>query len=139
MIDPIRSLYETRLLTWAAARVPPLPVAVENVEFTPPPANGTYLRAFLLRGDTTSRDLAGDNRNRVGTFQVNIITAAGDGPGAAEGIAAELEALFPMLRLESGVFWVQQVTPVRIRPGIPDGGTFTVATDFDYRSDTYPV
>ena len=133
----IRSLFEGRLGTWAAARVPALPVAWENVSFTPP-AN-TYLRAFLLRGATTSRDLAGDNRNRVGVFQINIVCPAGNGAGAAESIATELDALFPMnLRLSSGAFWVQQVTPLRL--WAPDSSDrYLLPVDFEYRADTYPT
>jgi hypothetical protein len=131
----IRSLYEGRLKTWAAARLPALTVAWENVTMTPP--TSAYLRAFLLRGDTTSRDLYGDNRHRVGVFQINIVCPGGAGPGAAEGIAAELDALFPMnLILTSGAFSVTQVTPLRTRPGIPDD-RYTVPVDFAYRADTY--
>jgi hypothetical protein len=131
----IRSLYEGRLKTWASARLPALTVAWENVTMTPP--TGAYLRAFLLRGDTTSRDLYGDNRHRVGVFQVNIVCPGGTGPGAAEGIAAELDTLFPMnLILTSGAFSVTQVTPLRTRPALPDD-RYTVPVDFAYRADTY--
>lgn len=133
----IRSLYEGRLKAWAAARVPALPVAWENVSFTPPV--GTYLRAFLLPGDTRSRDLYGDNRHRVGVFQVNLVCPAGNGPGVAGGIAAELEALFPMnLILTSGAFSVTQVSPLRRRAALTDD-RYTVPVDFQYRSDTYPT
>lgn len=131
----IRALFEGRLNTWAAARSPALPVSWENVGFTPP--DGTYLRAFLLRGEATSRDLAGDNRNRVGVFQIDIVCPAGNGVGTAESIAAELDALFPMnLLLTSGAFSVTQVSPLRTRPAIP-GDRFTVPVDFAYRADTY--
>ncbi|MDN8612797.1 phage tail terminator-like protein [Variovorax ginsengisoli] len=133
----IRSLFEGRLGTWAAARVPALPVAWENVSFTPPA--GAYLRAFLLRGATTSRDLAGDNRNRVGVFQISIVCPAGNGAGAAESIAAELDALFPMnLRLTSGTFAVQQLSPLRLWS--PDSSDrYLLPVDFQYRADTYPT
>lgn len=133
----IRSLYEGRLNTWAAARVPALLVAFENVGFTPPV--GAYLQAFLLRGDATSRDLAGDNRHRVGVFQINIVCPSGKGAGAAESIAAELDTLFPMnLLLTSGAFSVMQVTPLRTRPALP-GDRYMVPVDFQYRADTYPT
>lgn len=134
----IRSLYEGRMKTWAAARVPPLVVAWENITITPPA--GAYLRAFLLRGDTTSRDLAGDNRHRVGVFQVSISCPPNTGPGAAESIAAELDTLFPMnLVLTSGSFSVTQTSPLRVRPGISDPDRYTVPVDFEYRADTYPT
>lgn len=136
----IRQLFEARLKTWADARAPALPVAFENVTFTPPANGSTYLRAFLLPADTTSRDLAGDNRNRSGVFQINIVAPIGTGPGAAEGIAAELEALFPMnLLLTSGTFQVLQTSPVRKRRGITEDARYTVPVDFEYQSDTYPT
>ncbi|MBT2333623.1 DUF4128 domain-containing protein [Variovorax paradoxus] len=134
----IRTLYEGRLKTWAAARVPALVVAWENVTMTPP--TGAYLRAFLLRGDTTSRDLAGDNRHRVGVFQVSISCPPNAGPGAGESIAAELDTLFPMnLVLTSGSFSVTQTSPLRTRPAIVDPDRYTVPVDFEYRADTYPT
>jgi hypothetical protein len=134
----IRSLFEGRLKTWAAARVPPLVVAWENVTMTPPA--GVYLRAFLLRGDTTSRDLAGDNRHRVGVFQVNIICPSNKGAGEGESIAAELDALFPMnLVLTSGSFSVTQTSPLRTRPAIVDPDRYTIPVDYQYRADTYPI
>lgn len=130
----IRSLLEARLATWAAARTPALPVAWENVTFTPP--DGAYLRAFILRAETTSQDLAGALRNRLGIFQVNIVAPGGAGAGPAEAIAAELEALFPNnLRLTSAGGTVQAVTPLRTRPAIPDGDRYTVPVDFTYRAD----
>lgn len=134
----IRFLLESRLNTWAGARVPPLKVAWENRPFTPP--TGIYLRAFLLRGPTYSRDLAGDNRRRFGVFQINIVGPDGGGAGPFEAIAAELATLFPMnLRLTSGAFWMQQTSPFRVRNGMPEGAVFTLPCDFEYTSDYYPT
>ena len=132
----IRSLYEGRLNTWSAARSPVLPIAWENVDYTPT-TNSTYLRAFVLRGDTGSEDLAGSLRNRVGVMQVNIIMPTGSGAGASESIAAELEALFPNnLRLTSGTFSVQVITPARVRSGFVSDDNWIVPVDFEYRSDS---
>ena len=129
----IRALFEGRLNTWATARTPALPVAWENLNFTPPA--GTYLRAFVLRGDTTSKDLAGALRNRIGIFQINIVAAAGAGAGPAEAIAADLEALFPNnLQLTQGGFTVQVITPLRVRNGMPDD-RYTLPVDLQYRAD----
>lgn len=132
----IRTLVESRLGTWAAGRSPALQVAWENVAFTPP--SGFYLRSFLLRGPTYSRDLAGDNRRRFGVHQINIVGKTGAGSGAYESIAAELATLFPMnLRLTSGAFWMQQTSPVRVRNGYPDEEAWVVPVDYEYMSDTY--
>lgn len=130
----VRALYEARLKTWADARSPALPIAFENVGFTPP--TSAYLRAFILRGETTSQDLAGAMRNRIGIFQVDIVCPIGNGPGSAETIAAELETLFPNnLRLTNGAFTVQNISPVRVRPAIPDADRYSVPVDFAYRAD----
>lgn len=131
----IRSLFETRLKTWAAARSTPLPIAYENVGFSTP--DTTYLRAFMLPGDTDSADLAGTLRNRVGVYQINIVCPANKGPGEGQGIAAELEALFPNnLVLTSSGFKVQTISPVRERKAIDADGRYTVPVDFAYRSDS---
>lgn len=130
----IRSLYEGRLNTWAAAHSPVLLVAWENNVFTPPA--GIYLQAFILPADTTSQDLAGAMRNRAGIFQISIVAPLGNGPGAAEAISAELETLFPNnLRLTSGSFVVQSITPLRLRAPIPDAGRYIRPVDFQYRAD----
>ena len=50
----IRSLFEMRLKAWAEARVPKLPIAFEDVAFTPPPGDATYLKVYLLPGNTGS-------------------------------------------------------------------------------------
>ena len=70
-------------------------------------------------------------------FQVSIVCPIGTGPGDAQGIAAELDQQFPNnLRLSSGSFAVQQVTPLRERPGVMSEDRYTVAVDFVYRSDS---
>jgi hypothetical protein len=129
----VRSLYEARLKTWADARVPALPIAFENVTFTPPVS--AYLRAFILRAPTGSLDLAGAMKNRLGIFQVNIVCPIGNGPGSAETIAAELETLFTNnLRLTNGGFTVQSTSPLRVGPALVDD-RYTVPVDFTYRAD----
>lgn len=130
----IRSIYEQRLAAWAAALS--LSVAWQNVAFTPP-ASGIYLRAFLLPGDTGSLDLEGVHRQYVGVFQVSIVAPAGQGSGASEQLAEEIAALFPMaLRLTSGSFAVQIVSPCSIGPAIQDGTHYTLPVWFRYRADT---
>lgn len=130
----IRSLYEQRLAAWAAARS--LPVAWQNVAFTPP-ASGIYLRAFLLPADTDSLDLEGKHRLYTGVFQVSIVAPNGNGSGAAEQLAVDLDALYPnALRLTSGAFAVQIVSPCSQGPTIPGDTHSTVPVSFRYRADT---
>lgn len=130
----VRKLFETRLATWAATQN--LPVAWENVAYTP--GDSTYLRAFLLRGQTTSRDLLGANRHRVGVFQVNVVAPAGTGAGAAETIGEQLAALFPQnLRMTEGTFTVIVTSPMAIHSGVPGDGRFTLPVSCRYTADTY--
>lgn len=129
----IRQLYEQRLATWAAAK--PIPVAWDNVKFTPPA--GPYIRASLLPADTTSIDLAGEHRGYLGLFQLSVHVPLGSGAGAAEALADELAALFPMmLRLDSGAFWVQVTSPPSSYPGLTGDTHYMVPVRFKYRADT---
>lgn len=135
--DRIRYLFETRLSNWAAARNPVLTVAWQNHPFTPPA--GMYLRAFLLPATTGSNDLAGAHRRYSGVFQVSIVGLPSVGSGAAEAVANELEALFPLnlaLSIASPVFRVSTITPVTIAPAIQEGDRYVVPVSFRYRADT---
>lgn len=130
----VRCLFEARLASWAAAKK--LPVAWENVAFTP--GASTYLRAFLLRGNTTSRDLAGANTHRVGVFQANVVAPIGEGSGAAETIGEELCTLFPMnLRMVDAGFAVVITSPMALHTGIQSEDRYTVPVSCRYQSDTY--
>lgn len=132
----IRTLFETRLKTWAAARSPALRVAYEDMSFTPN-ANETYLRCFTLPARTDSGDLAGSHRLYTGIWQVNIIKPANGGIGAASGIAEELATLFPMnLELTSGSFMVAVRQPMGPGPLIVDATTSTMPVSCSYRADT---
>lgn len=131
----IRGAFQGRLSTWATDRTPALPIAWQNVPFTP----GTYpyLRAFLMPAETDSLDLAGEHRAYTGIFQVNIISETNKGTLLVEEIAAELEALFPLNeRIVVAGGEVLIYTPMSLGPALPDGGTFTLPVWCRYRMDT---
>lgn len=86
----IRRAFESTLKTWADANT--LTVAWENVTTEQP--TGSYVRAFLMPGRTTSQDLGGLHRHYVGIFQVSIVCPVGTGPGAADALADSLSAAF---------------------------------------------
>lgn len=132
----IRQLFEARLKTWAAARVPALPVAWENVAFTPP-ASGAYLRAFVMPADSDSLDLQGVHTVRRGVWQVSIVTRGVVGTGLASTIEDELVALFPNnLQLTSGTFKVFVRTPMSAASVIQGDTEITVPVSCSYRADT---
>lgn len=133
----IRSLFEGRLKTWATARVPPLPIAYEDVAFTPPADGSPYLRAFLLPANTTSEDLEGKHTAYRGVFQVSVVTKAGSGRGTAEGIADEIAALFPSnLALTKTTFTVYVRSPMATAPAQQADTASLLPLSFTYRADT---
>lgn len=132
----IRAIYEARLATWAAARVPALTASYENTP-ADPAEGATHLRASLLPADTDSQDLAGAHRVFRGVFQVSVYAPINTGPGAATGIADELAALFVYnARLTSGAITVQQVTPASIAPALQVENHYVLPVSFGYRADT---
>ncbi len=132
----IRKIYEARLKAWAGARVPVLRIAYQGVKFVPQ-TDETYLAAFTLPASVDSQDLQGAHRLYLGIFQVSIVVPAGKGTGAAEAMADELAALFPLnLRLTRDSMTVMVYTPVEPGPGISEDATYTVPVSFRYRSDT---
>ncbi len=88
----VRRALEPRLYAWAAAQVPPLLIAWQNVDFTPPP-NAAWLQATLMPANTVSGSLAGTEYK--GVFQVNVFSPGQTGSGAAEAFAEAIAALFP--------------------------------------------
>jgi hypothetical protein len=131
----IASIYEAKLIAWSRSRTEPVKVVFENVQYDP--ADGeTYLRAFMLPGDTASSTLAGDHRAFIGVYQVSIVAPANTGKTKTNPLVAELTALFPLYARDTkaGVT-VVTMSPVDPGPGIPDAPTFTVPVSFEYRAD----
>jgi len=133
----IRSLFEGRLKMWATARVPALPIAYEDVAFTPPADGSPYLRAFMLPANTTSEDLEGKHTAYRGVFQVSVVTKAGIGRGTAEAIADEIYALFPNnMALTKTNFTVYVRAPMSTASAQQGDTTTTLPLSIQYRADT---
>lgn len=123
----IRAAFEKRLNDWAKVQSPPIPIAFENVAFTPPA--GLYLRAFLLPGESGMSSLDNDSDFDVGLYQVSVLAPIDKGPRAAETVAGALQDLFP-----AG----QQVGPIRvtrkpaIAPALTDNERYHVPVTVRY-------
>ena len=132
----VRSLFEARLAAWAKLQKPVLRIAYQNVVFKP--ADGeTYLRAFSIPARTGSDDLAGEHRVYTGLFQITIVTPAGVGSGAGEGLAEDLSALFALNdRLTRGDFTVLVMTPIEPGPEQQEDTGYALPVSFQYRADT---
>lgn len=128
----IRAAFEKTLADWAGAQTPPIPVAFENVAFTPP-TNAPYLRCFLLPADTVDNTMAGQLSEYRGLFQVNVVYPAGSGPINAELLTAAIAALYPAKsRLSYSGQGVTITTPMRERPAVSDTLTYTIPMDCRY-------
>ena len=93
MSDPaIRAALETRLKTWADAQAPPVPIAWEDVPYTPTGAR--YVRAFLLPAETQTPAMTADYRLYAGLMQVSICVPSGQGPGASDALYESLKSSF---------------------------------------------
>ncbi len=135
MISDIRALLEARLKTWADAQSPAIPVAWQNVPFTPPA--GRFLRAWVMPAETGSETLDGAHRRYTGVFQVSVYVPQGTGPGAAETLAEAIAALYPMNDiLDTTAIAVQITSPMSIAAGINADGRYVVPVSCRYRADT---
>lgn len=134
----IRSLFEARLKAWADARVPKLVIAYEGSTFAPPAGGATYLKAYLMPGNTDSEDLAGKHVSYRGVFQVSVVTASGSGTGIAGAIAEEIALLYPNnLPLTKADFTVYVRSPMATAASIQGETASTLPLSFQYRADTF--
>ncbi len=136
----IRAAFETRLAAWAAAQTPPLPVAFENIDFTPPAAGTAYARCFLLPVDEDTETVDMQHRAYEGIFQVTLCMPLGQGNGAADDLVASLQAVFnpaaPLVQTGLRIFLTR---PLSRRSGITEDTCFSVPVSCAYRADTYPT
>lgn len=131
----VRAAFETRLKAWADAQVPPIPVAYQNVTFTPP--TGRYVRCWMLPAPTQSEDLGGLHRLRRGVFQVDLCLPIGNGPGVANTLAASLDVAFPLTApMTQGAIRVFLLSPLSQGPAMEEPDHYVVPLSCEYRSDT---
>lgn len=131
----IRSALEGRLKTWADSQAPPIPIAFQNVAFTPP-SQARYMRAFLLPAETISDDLLGDHKGYMGLLQVSLCLPDGSGPSASDQLVSELETLFPgSLRIVKSGLTVMITRPASAGPSMQEPGLYVTPVSIRYRAD----
>lgn len=131
----IRAALESRLKTWADAQSPVIPVAWQNVSYTP--VSGTrYIRAYLLPAETFDGAITGDYKLYAGIFQLSIYSPDGTGTGAAETIAESLIALFAQNTaiVKSGLTIFIDRTP-SMGPSMIETGWHVLPVSIRYRVD----
>ncbi|SEL12057.1 Bacteriophage related protein of unknown function [Roseateles sp. YR242] len=136
----IRAAFETRLAAWAAAQVPPIPVAYENGgDFTPPSDRSRYAHCYLMPVDLDTQTVDMKHLVFEGLFQVTLFMPAGEGNGPTDDLCESLATTFsptaPMVRAGLPIFITR---PMGRRSGDPEDGYFVVPVSCAYRADTYP-
>lgn len=135
MNSDIREAFETRIAAFAAAQVPPLPVAWENTTYTPSPSTA-YLRCAMLPATTQNPSMGAPHVRLVGLYQVNVYGIQDQGPAGAEAIADAIIALFPRGGMvQNGVTINIDTTGWRSQGLNDDNGFYFVPVRVRYRED----
>lgn len=131
----IRAGFETRLKTWADARTPAIPIAWENVPFTPPA--GRYVRAFLLPARTQSVTLAKTDREYKGIFQVSFCMPLGTGAGTFESLLSSLDSAFSVVFTQTFVD-IYLLSPFSAAPAIQEADRYVIPVSAEYQANVAP-
>lgn len=133
MIPDIAAALAARLGKWADAEG--IPVAWENVPFTPP-SDGLYLAVHDMPATPRTVDLGLRCRIYSGVYQINVVAPAGTGRADVVTLADSVAELFPEgQEIEGRGFtcWIDQ-TPGIFR-GITTSVSYTVPVSLNYRAD----
>ncbi|MEB8255033.1 DUF4128 domain-containing protein [Enterobacter asburiae] len=133
MIPDIAAALAARLGKWADAEG--IPVAWENVPFTPP-SDGLYLAVHDMPATPRTVDLGLRCRIYSGVYQINVVAPAGTGRADVVTLADSVAELFPEgQEIEGRGFtcWIDQ-TPGVFR-GITTSVSYTVPVSLNYRAD----
>lgn len=87
----------TKLATWAAAHSPVITIAREGQPFTKPADGSAFIEAIIVPANTSTPTTDASRKRYFGELAINVWTKEGIGTGSAEGIVAEIEALFPVV------------------------------------------
>ena len=130
----IRAAFETVLNTWAGAQSPAIPVAWQNITFTPPA--GRHVRAYLLPANTVSLDLLRVTRTYKGIFQISLyVPSDNTGMGAAEALIASLDTAFsPSAPLSSGGLSVWIEEPISVGPAMTEDDQVHIPLSLIYQA-----
>ncbi|MEG6293878.1 DUF4128 domain-containing protein [Enterobacter hormaechei] len=133
MIPDIAAALAARLGEWADAE--DIPVAWENVPFTPP-SDGLYLAVHYMPAKPRTVDLGLRCRIYSGVYQINVVAPVGIGRTDVVALADRVAELFPEgQEIEGRGFtcWIDQ-TPGVFR-GITTSVAYTVPVSLNYRAD----
>ena len=132
----IRQELEGRVKALAAAQIPPIKVAYEDVAFDPTGLDA-WLEVIIVPAATVNVTVDANRIREVGVMQVNVWCKTGQGAGKGEKIADKIIAAFPMMP-PTGTVWITQ-TPYKSRAIKDESGWRIVPVTINYRKENEVV
>lgn len=135
----IRAAFETAVTAWAAAQMPAIPVAFENVDFTPPADGSRYVRVYLLPVPTETDTLDMLHRSYQGVVQITACLPKGQGNGPVDALHQSLAAVIkPEAQIVRDGLVIYITQPLGRASGEVEDDCFSVAMSTNYRAEFYP-
>jgi hypothetical protein len=133
----IREAFETRILAFASGQEAPLPIAWENVTYTPSPGT-MYIECFMAPAPSQNPWMGAIGERLVGFYQINVYGVQDAGPALAEAIADGLIALFPRGGMtQNGTIINIDQTGSRAKGINTQNGFFFIPVRIRYRQDVF--
>lgn len=133
----IRAAIETRLLAWAKAQTPPIPIAFENVDYKPVTGQ-RFLQGNLMPANTLNPSEGAAHKRYHGLYQISVRTAAGKGTTEASALTRAIEELFSRsTTLSNGNINVHIDSTPTVGPGGTDEGFWMTPITIKYRAEVF--
>jgi hypothetical protein len=129
----IKAGLESTLKTWADAQTPAIPVAWENVAFTPPSDGARYVRFNLMPAQTHDLFIDGAGRDWKGVAQVSLCMPIAKGMGAALTLGAAIDAIIT-LQITYSTLVIHRTTPCTIGSGSIEDNRYVVPVWWNYKA-----
>lgn len=131
----IRATLEGKLVQWANAQTPKVPIAFEGVAFQKPADGSPFLQPILLPNPTANKTVDGKRKTYTGLFQINCWAQSGKGMGQVEQLAQSVIGLYPMLPKVGSVS--VEKTPAAEKSLPDDSGWLIVPVTVQYRMESF--
>lgn len=134
----IRQALETKLATWAGTQNPVIPVAWENVPFSPPATR--YVRSNLIPAPTLSQTLEKTHVRYSGIYQVTLVMPNNSGPSAADTLVDSLRGAFtPATLIQQSGIKIYIIEPASPAAALQEADRYLIPVSIQYEAHTVPA
>ena len=133
----IRQVLETQLKTLCSTFTPSLPIAYQNVVFTPK-VGVAYAQCYILPAKTRDPSIGDRHSRKTGVFQVSLCFPVNDGNAKIEAAKDSIENFFYRGRsFEKNGKWVSiDSTPSSTSTSVQNGW-YVLHISIDYRMEVF--